>query len=276
MKESFFTSYVVPMTGAFLMCAVLVVILCGEITSLNRFIPHALIVHARMVDVAVGLIIYLKTSVDFALYMGHLMSRNRGWKSRIAIETGTALGNAVGTLLIIVVWSFFKDIRWLLALMITLASLVLFRLAEEGVSHVSAHEGGISARARVIAKWYTRILHHVNALIAPVLRYVLPDMRVKDGEKLRFWPLFSLAFTIPFMLGLDDFAGYVPLFSIVNVFGFAIGVFVGHMALNMVLYASPAHTIRIVRNRFMAWAGSVVFVGLGVWGLIEVARLIGI
>jgi hypothetical protein len=88
------------------------------------------------------------------------------------------------------------------------------------------------------------------------------------------WGLFIASFTIPFILGLDDFAGYVPLFSIVNVFGFSIGVFLGHMILNMALFIAPAKTIKAVKNPIISLAGSVVFVGLGLWGLFEVAKLL--
>jgi hypothetical protein len=83
-----------------------------------------------------------------------------------------------------------------------------------------------------------------------------------------------MAFTVPFILGLDDFAGYVPLFNIVNVYGFAIGVFLGHMILNIFLFISPQHTIKIVKNAYISFTGSIVFIGLAVWGLVEVFKII--
>lgn len=74
---------------------------------------------------------------------------------------------------------------------------------------------------------------------------------------------------IPFILGLDDFAGYVPLFSIINVYGFAIGCIAAHTALNICLFLSPSRTIAAVKNEFVTLAGTLVFLGLGVYGLIE-------
>lgn len=257
------------------MCAFLIAVLWGEIRVLNRFTIADIVLRLRLGDFLVGLTIYLKTSIDFAIYIGNLMDKNPGWKSRIAIEIGTAAGNAAGTLAILAVWTFFKEVEWLLVLMIALASLVLLKLAEDSLIHAA---GGESLN---YPKWFQKasavfaaVLKRLNALFVPLLRFVIPDIRVRDGVGLKFWPLFGLSFTVPFVLGLDDFAGYVPLFSIVNVFGFAIGVFAGHMILNMLLYLSPAHTIRIVKNPAIAFAGSAAFVGLAVWGLVEVGKLI--
>src|SRR5258706_14315159 len=64
----------------------------------------------RIADILVGLTIYLKTSVDFAIFIGNLMSKNLGIKNRIAIEIGTATGNALGTLFILLIWTFFKEV----------------------------------------------------------------------------------------------------------------------------------------------------------------------
>jgi len=82
------------------------------------------------------------------------------------------------------------------------------------------------------------------------------------------------AFTVPFILGLDDFAGYVPLFKIVNVFGFAIGVFAGHMILNIFLFISPKTTINVVKNAYISAVGALVFIGLAIWGISETIHLL--
>src|SRR6266550_8613475 len=87
----------------------------------------------RPIDILVGMTVYAKTSIDFAIFMGNLMHTNPGWKKRIAIEIGTALGNGVGTLFILAIWFFFKEIPVLMILMIFLASIVLLEMAEEGL-----------------------------------------------------------------------------------------------------------------------------------------------
>ena len=82
-------------------------------------------------DVLVGAVIYLKTSVDFAIFTGNLMHTNPGWKKRIAIELGTAIGNGFGTFLILIIWTVFKAIPPLMIIMIFIASVVLLRMAQE-------------------------------------------------------------------------------------------------------------------------------------------------
>lgn len=227
----------------------------------------------RLGDVLFGLVIYLKTSVDFALFIGHTIKLNPGFKSRIAVEISTAFGNALGTIAILVLWLLFRNIQWILAVMIFLASLVLLRLALEG-----AEDTVEAARSKSLlsdlAGGLFNFLKVINNIIQPILGKILPEISFAHAENLKFWPLFSFAFTIPFILGLDDFAGYVPLFSIVNVLGFATGVFLGHTVLNILLYASPTKTIKAVSQPLISFLGSLVFVGLAVYGIFEVAKII--
>ena len=270
--ESFFRRQVVPLVLTVVVCALLIALLWTEVLALNHVMTHPIVTDIRWVDVAIGLTIYLKTSIDFVIFMGGLMSRNRGWKSRIAIEIGTALGNAVGTLAILAVWTFFKDIRWLLGLMVLLAALVLFKMAEESLEHLK-DDPHTSTGIKSLGRWIERGLHPLNRLTSPLLRYIIPHTNGSKTDSLPFWALFGMSFTIPFILGLDGFAGYVPLFSVVNVLGFGTGVFLGHMILNIVLYLSPTHTAQIMKNSIISFVGSCAFVGLAVWGLVETFRI---
>jgi hypothetical protein len=273
-QETLWQRQIIPVVLTVLVAAVLILILHFEISVLNSVLHTDISLHWRWGDILIGATIYLKTAIDFAIFIARLMDSNRGWKSRIAIEIGTAAGNAAGTMLILLVWSLFHEVTWLLALMIFIAALVLFRLAQEGLEHVSEstlHQHQIMGR---LIKAFDRLLQIVNVITEPLLRYVVPNFKVKQKANLTFWGLFGFAFLVPFILGLDDFAGYVPLFNIVNVFGFAIGVFLGHMVLNALLYISPERTIKVIKNPVISLLGSVAFVGLGVWGLIEVVRLL--
>ena len=258
----------IPLVLTVVVCAALIGILGVEIVILNQFTATDISLTINWVDILVGLTIYLKTSIDFAIYIGHLMGWNVGWKSRVAIEVGTAFGNAAGTMIVLLIWTFFKEVRWLLALMILLAALVLFKLAEESLEHAKREDDGFPRWFQRIVNGFDRGLGTLNKALMPVLKYVVPNLQVRSGENLSFRPLFILAFSVPFVLGLDDFAGYVPLFSVINVFGFGIGVFVGHMFLNILLYLSPERTIQAVKNPIISFIGCVAFVGLGVWGLV--------
>jgi hypothetical protein len=60
------------------------------------------------------------------------------------------------------------------------------------------------------------------------------------------------------------------------VYGFGIGIFLGHMVLNIFLFLSPRRTIAAVKQPVISFLGSLAFVGLAIWGLVEVAKLIWI
>ncbi len=277
-KEPLYPNQIIPLVLTTVVCAAGMGILFLEILVLNRFVisRELIIPHLRWPDILVGITIYLKTSIDFAIFIGRLMSKYPGWKNRIMIEIGTALGNIMGTLAILLLWDLFREVKVLMALMILIAALVLLRMAEEGLDHVKDEEGKYKINFGGIEIWFEKVLHTFNSLVAPVLNKVIPHTDMRESTSKGMWGLFILSFTIPFILGLDDFAGYIPLFNIVNVFGFATGVFMGHMLLNIALFLSPKNTIRAVKHPVISFFGSIAFVGLALWGLWEAAKLIGI
>lgn len=238
---------------------------------LNLFpLQSKIVLTLHPLDILVGLTIYIKTAIDFALFIGTLMHRHPGVKNRIAIELGTSLGNGIGTLLILAVWIFFKEVPVLLTIMVFLASLVLLRMAEDGLAEYLLTNAHGSINNFLTAS--KRILFSINKIFDPLLGKLLPRYSQKEKTHATFWSLFVFAVTIPFLLGLDDFAGYIPLFSIINVFGFAIGVFLGHMLLTASLFAFPEKTAQFVRQPIILVFGSFVFVGLSLWGLVEVGK----
>lgn len=275
-KEPLYPHQIVPLLLTFIVLAAGIGMLYLEIISLNHLLPsHAPIsIGIRWPDILVGLTIYLKTSIDFAIFIGRLMDRYPGWKHRIAIEIGTALGNILGTLVILLLWALFRDITILMAIMVIVASLVLLRMAEDGLDHVKDEEGKYKISFGGFEFWLERILASINKMVAPMLSKILPHSNVNENTNRSWWGLLLLSFTVPFILGLDDFAGYVPLFNIINVFGFAIGVFTGHTILSIALFLSPKHTIRLVKHPIISFIGSLAFIGLAIWGLYEAYHLI--
>ncbi len=276
-KSSVWLTQVLPLFLTVILFVLLVIIYGAEIKLLNLFTSDDISLKLRWVDVVIGMTIYLKTAIDFAMYIGNLMGQYHSWKQRVQIEIGSGLGNALGTMAILIVWTFFKEVTWLLAIMIVVAGLVLFKLAEESLEHAKRHAIEQENLLDKIIRYIEKGLDVVNKAVAPLLKYIVPSMKISEGTaKKSLWGLFVLAFTVPFILGLDDFAGYVSLFSIVNVFGFGVGVFLGHMVLNIALYISPRHTIAVVKNRWVALVGSLAFIGIALWGFYEVIHMIGI
>lgn len=237
--------------------------------ALFNLIPSSekIYLEIRWTDVLVGATIYLKTSIDFAIFIGRMMAANPGWRNRVAIEIGTAAGNAIGTIVIIGLWVTLKEVDLLLALMVFIASLVLFELAHGSLEHIQNER---------LRKPMHAILDPIKRLIDPILRKVMPDLgaAMRGKAALPWQGLLVFSASVPFILGLDDFAGYVPLFSIVNVYGFAIGVMVSHTILNIALFLSPKKTIEAVKNEVVSFLGALAFIGLGVYGLVETAKIL--
>lgn len=251
-------------------CAALIALVWTEVHVLNHFIKDKISLTLNPADVLVGAVVYLKTAIDFVIFIAQLMDKNRGLKGRIGIEIGTALGNGVGTMLILLIWALFKEVNWLLAVMIIVAALVLLRLAQDTLIHARDYH----PRLEKLIDGLDGFLGFINRLTEPVLSRVVPSQSMKVEHKRTLMALLLMAFAVPFVLGLDDFAGYVPLFSIVNVFGFSVGVLLAHMVLNISLYISPGRTIAAVKNPLLSFAGSVAFVGLAAWGIVEAFRLL--
>lgn len=250
--------------------AVLVGVLWVEVNLLNRWISDRIDITIRPADVLIGATVYLKTAIDFVIFIAQLMSKNPGLKGRVGIEIGTALGNGLGTMLILLIWAFFKEVPWLLAIMIIVAAFVLLRLAQDTLVHARNYRDGLENFIDRFEGW----LGAVNRLADPVLSRIVPSQSMKVEHKRTLGALLMMSFTVPFVLGLDDFAGYVPLFSVVNVFGFSVGVLLAHMLLNISLYVSPGRTTAAVKNPLLSLAGSIAFVGLAVWGLVEAGGLL--
>lgn len=260
----------IPLTIVTFIC--LSFLLAIFIQLLNHFpVKQKIIVSIRPIDMLVGMTIYAKTSLDFTLFMGNLMHTNPGWKKRIAIEIGTALGNGLGTFIVLVIWFFFKEAPHLMVAMMILASLILFQMAEESLEDSIKNDKLLFGQKILLSVFNT--LKRTNVFFRPFLSKLIPETGITTTKKLPIKQLLFFSLTVPFILGLDDFAGYIPLFNIINVFSFTLGVFLAHMLLNIGLFAFPDKTTRLTRHPYIILAGSFVFIGLGAVGIYEAAHI---
>lgn len=274
MKKIFIEQFV-PIVLTILTFLVLSTLLYGLLLFLNSFLlqNNQVILDFRKRDILIGIAVYLKTAIDFAIFIGNLMRTNPGWKKRIAIEIGTAVGNAFGTFLVLTVWIFFKQVPILMAIMVFVASIILLRMAQESLEEFLKQKKSF-IKMRMPVYLLQAQLNFINKMFRPILGFFVPDLKLTRAKKLSFANLIVFSFTIPFVLGLDDFAGYISLFSVINVFGFAVGVLLGHMLLNIGLFIYPKKTVQIVTHPFVLIGGGFAFIALGLWGLIEVAKLL--
>ncbi len=269
-----FVEQLVPIILTVFTFLALSTLLYGLLLFLNSFLlQNQVILDFRKRDVLIGIAVYLKTAIDFAIFIGNLMRTNPGWQKRVAIEIGTAVGNAFGTFLVLTIWIFFKQIPILMAIMVFIASVVLFRMAQESFEEFLKQKKSF-IKMRMPAYLLQSQLNLVNKLFRPLIGFFVPNLNLTRAKKLTFANLIVFSFTIPFILGLDDFAGYISLFSVINVFGFALGVLVGHMLLNIGLFTFPKKTVQLVTHPSVLIGGGFAFIGLGAWGFIETAKVL--
>lgn len=272
--KKFFIQQVIPIFLTFVTFLALSTVLYGLLLLLDSLkIGLPIILDFRRREVLLGILIYLKTAIDFAIFIGNLMHSNPGWKKRIAIELGTAIGNGIGTFLVLIVWTVFKSFPLLMLVMVFIASVVLLRMAEESLEEFLKQRKSF-IKIRMPVSLLQEQLNLVNKLFRPILRFFVPDLNLTKTKKLSFVNLIVFSFTIPFVLGLDDFAGYIPLFTLVNVFGFSVGVLLGHMLLTIGLFASPKTTVAIVKHPFVLIIGAMAFIGIGLYGFWESFHLL--
>jgi hypothetical protein len=263
-----------PILLTFVTFLVLATFLYGLLLILDSFnMGTPIILDFRRREVLFGIIIYLKTAIDFAIFMGNLMRTNPGWKKRIAIELGTALGNGLGTFLVLILWTVLKSFPLLMIIMILIAAVMLLRMAQESFEEFLKQKKSF-IKLKMPVSLLQDQLNFVNKLFRPILRFFVPDLNLTKTKKLSFANLIIFSLTIPFVLGINDFAGYIPLFSLVNVFGFSVGILIGHMLLTIGLFAFPKFTVSVVKHPFVLIGGGLAFIGIALWGIWQALNIV--
>jgi len=156
--------------------------------------------------------------------------------------------------------------------MILIASFVLIRMAEESFEEFLKYKNFTQIHSSISI--LQKQLNLINKFSGKFLKPIIPNLSITNIKVLSFVNLAIFSITIPFILGLDDFAGYIPLFSVINIYGFTIGVFFGHMILNIGLFLSPQKTIILVRHPIILLIGGIAFVGIAFWGFWEVFKIL--
>lgn len=250
-KEPVLYAQLIPLSIALVSTVLFILILLGNTHILNRLFPVEPIRFIfRPFDLALGLYLYVKTSVDFAVFIGAMMLSNPGWKNRVAVEWGTSLGNFLGTIVIIWLWSAFRTVGLIFeGIIVLLASFVLLELAAGSMERLKSAAWDQSDG---IKKWFFRFATfflNIRRITAPFLKW-MPDVKgAMSGRRLpNFRALFLYSFSVPFILGSDDFAGYISVFSVVNVLSFATGVLIGHGLLLAGMFAVPMTVETLMGN----------------------------
>jgi hypothetical protein len=282
----------VPIFFAFILLTASVTLTVYVIQRLNIYLPASNNLHTvfHLGDFALGTTIYLKTAIDFAILMTLYMKSYPGWKNRIAIESGTTLGNTIGTILVIVIWGLLQQFSIVLNIMVFYSAIILIKLASETLAHVGDYSVNPSSKYPLLDFIYDIIFWPLDAFIkltmliidwtwrlieSTPLKKIIPDLSISTDARsakknVGFWAIFAMTLGVPFALGLDDFAGYIGLLTVVNVLSFSIGVYFGHFVLNTFLFLNPKKTMKVIGHPLVSWIGSLALMFIAFLGLMEV------
>ncbi len=267
---------IIPIFFAILIFLGLSTILYGILLLLTSLpLNFPIILDFRRREPLIGIVIYLKTAIDFAILMGSLMHSNPGWKKRVAISFGTALGNAFGTFLMLIIWTLAKEFTILILIFVFVSSVVLLRLAGESFEEfLKQKKSFIKIDIRKPVSLLQNQLDFVNRIFRPILKFFITDLDLTKTKKLSFVNLIVFSFTIPFILGFNNFSAYIPLFSYINIFGFTLGIFLGHMLLTIGLFAFPKKTVGFVKHPIVLIGGGLAFIGIAVFGFWQAVNIL--
>ncbi len=234
---------------------------------------YPIILDFRRREPLIGIIVYLKTAIDFTIFMGALMHTNPGWKKRVAIGLGTGLGNAFGTFLILTIWTVARNFTPLIVIFTFLSSIILLRLAQESFEEFLKQRQSF-IKLKMPVSLLQDQLNLVNKLFRPILKFFVKDLNLTKTKKLSFINLVTFSFTIPFVLGFTDFSAYIPLYRYINVFGFTLGILLGHTLLTIGLFVLTKQIVSLTRHPVVLIGGGLAFVAIGLFGFTEAIRVI--
>lgn len=240
--------------GCFVVFVLLTYFLLNIINGFG-IIQQKFILSISFTDILLGMVIYLKTAVDYAIFVGLMMDKNAGTVKRIAMNAGTSIGAFIGVSLVVILWAFFKEISWLMAILLVLAGAVLFSLGDSSQEHFKA----IPAKLKKPLEVFFNIVRPVISL----LTFFMPNGEFKP-RKMAGWSLFIFSGVLPFLLGADDLAGYMALIRTHNIFGLLIGIYLADAFIDIALFSNRKFTVRMVKNRWISYFGALFFVFLGV------------
>jgi hypothetical protein len=216
-------------------------------------------------QVLLGMFIYLKTAVDYAIYVGRLMGNNTGFRARIAMNAGTSAGAFIGVTAVLIVWMVFNQVPILMIIMLLVAGAILLGLGDGSAEHYED-----------VPNWLKTPLNAFFETFRPVyqtMTWFMPDI-CPDTYKRGFWSLFILSGLLPFFLGADDLAGYMVLLDPSNTFSLLVGIYLADCFIDIALFLNQKLTVKIVKNRWISYFGAIVFVVLALWSFGDAIMLI--
>lgn len=255
---------IVPISISLGMFVLFSVITFYLLHALNTVGPGNILIQFTWGQFLIGMLIYLKTAVDYAIFVGLLMDKNPGTPKRIAMNAGTSTGAFIGVTAIAVLWYFFKEIHWLMFILLFVSAGILFSLGDASQEYFEK----VDKRLRYPLELFFKITRP----LVKVLTFFLPEGEIKP-KSMGTKKLFFFSGVLPFVLGSDDLAGYMVLLSPINIFSILLGIYFADAVIDIALFYNHKWTVKAVKNKWISYLGALFFIGLGIMSIMGALKL---
>ena len=224
---------------------------------INPAISEKIIIHFLPVDIAIGFFLYFVTAIDYALIVGRMQVVNNGLKARFTMNVFTCLGCFVGVSFVLFLWGLAKEIDWLIIILLIFAGSVMVKLAYESLGYFRDAKS-IPSTIRTLS---VKLIGFLHSLTQP-LTFWIPELASPKIAKMSTKKLASWAFLLPFIIGLDDFVGYMGAMTIYNVFSLLLGIYLADIVIDVLIFTSPKLTKKVVEGAILSLLASWAFLYL--------------
>lgn len=208
-------------------------------------------------NILVGFFLYFVTAVDYALVVGRMQVVNSGFKARIVMNIFTCVGCYVGVSLVLFLWGFAKEVYWILVPLLIFAGAIMLKLAYEGKDYL-VFDNPI---AKKIGNGTTKLL---TILYFPtrLLTAWVPELATPNVQRMHITELAKWSFLLPFIIGLDDFIGYMGAMTIYNVYSLLFGIYIADIVIDLIIFISPKFTKKLVESPMLSLLAAYAFLYL--------------
>ncbi|MEI7578463.1 MAG: hypothetical protein WCJ58_00310 [bacterium] len=224
---------------------------------MNPFASDPIELKLHFSSMAVGFFLYFVTAVDYALIVGRMQAANPGIKARFAMNVFTCIGCFIGVTVVLFLWGFAKEVSWLILPLLIFAGSVMIKLAYEGRGYFEKSKS-VPFFIRIPLARLLKIFFYFSK----PLTFWIPELGSPNVQKMRIRNLAKWAFLLPFIIGLDDFVGYMGAMTIYNVFSLLFGIYLADIVIDLLIFISPKFTKKVVQSALLSLLAAFAFLYL--------------
>ncbi len=133
----------------------------------------------------------------------------------------------------------------------------MIKLAFEGIEYFENAKDIPAIFRKNLAKTLT-VMHSVTTIFT----FWIPELGSPKVKKMNLKTLTTWSFLLPFIIGLDDFVGYMGAMTIYNVFSLLVGIYFADILIDILIFVSPTFTKKMVESSILSILAAFAFIYL--------------